>query len=140
MSSTRAHYEALKARIEVDPKLHVSPVMKRSADGSPVRESYVIVWPTGPETIDDERLAKDQDVDSDCEYVYDWQAVAVDALGAGDVADRVIAQVIGQRLEVAGRRCDSIRITSIDPVEPDSEIRPPLFYVNGELSFFSRRT
>jgi len=138
MSWSSPHFVAVKSMIQRDPVLDVSDAMKRTVEGAPFRGSYVILWPAGPETVDDGRLSKNQDMASDAEYVYDGQAVAVDPLGVLYVIDRVVAQVMGQRPEVAGRRCDPIRV-SVDPVDSDSKILPPLFYARFELSFWSRR-
>lgn len=138
MSSSRPHYLAVKSMIQRDAALAVSEVIRLNADGNPFRGSYVILWPAGPETIDDGRLSKNQATDSDAEYVMDGQCVAVDALGVLSVMDRLVAQVIGQRPVVEGRNCDPIRVT-VDPVDIDSKVLPPLFYARFELSFWSRR-
>jgi hypothetical protein len=137
----RSHYAAASLKIQEDEhltgRIHAAALIDR--DGKPVVDTYGILWPTGPDDMDDQRLAKNQAIDSDATYMLEARAVGVDADSAGATADAIMAQLIGARLEVEGRRCDPIRLDYCDRIEYDERVRPPLAYVDLRFVLVSRR-
>lgn len=138
---SQRHYAAVRDRIEANEILAdlVSDTIKVNEDGKFTRESYIVLTGGVAEVLDDDRLAKGQDVDSDAEYVYGVRCVAVDADGARGIADLVVVQLVGARLAVEGRRCDPVRLTNAEPVEFETSVRPPLAVIDLEFTLYSRR-
>jgi len=138
---SQTHYAAVRAKIEEDTLLLglISDTIRLTEDKKYSRETYIVLGGGPPEVLDDARLAKGQDPDSDAEYVYDVRIVAVDADGARKVCDRVVAQLVGARLQVEGRRCDPIRLSHADPVDFETSVRPPLAVIDLEFTLYSRR-
>jgi len=135
------HYSAVKDRLEADTALlnKVFPSVRLDSTGDLIRESYLILYPTSPEELDDYRFTKEQDINSTATFIYDLKAVSSTAEGAGEVADHAITQLVGARLTVAGRKLDQIRMTGASRVEPDTSVKPPLFYCDLEFTLISRR-
>lgn len=134
-----AHYQALKARVEVHPNLNgIVHDSVRLSKGEPVRANYVILYPGGPD-LDDARVMKAQDMQATATYEYDVKVVAVDANGAILLADAVMTQLVGAKLAVPGRKLDPIVLEECDQVQPETNVQDPLFYVDMLFSVVSRR-
>lgn len=102
-------------------------------DGTIVRASYVVAWDTGPDSLDDERLAATQQVDSRGDYRFVTKSVGVTPFAARAVHDAVAARVTGQRLVVSGRRCEPIRLDpGNDGVQRDTTVSPPLYFIEAD--------
>lgn len=139
----RAEYDAFLARVRAHPLLSnkTDTVVRTDSGGTPVRANYVVVSPAVPDGLDDDRYTVLQSVDSNRFLSFDVRVVAVDADGLLMLVDAVMSQMIGHTLEVAGRHCGPIRM-STDAVEEgtvrfDRDAR--LFYVDMSFEFWSRR-
>lgn len=136
-----AEYAAVKARIESDPalagKVHDSALV--NVDGSLVRDQYVILFGGGPERLSDDRVTAPQMPDSDAEYVYTARSVSVSADGCRAVASKVYARLVGFRPDVAGRKCQRMRLDDSGPVQADNNISPPLYFLDQDFVLISRR-
>lgn len=133
-------YSAVKSRLELNPVLagKVHPSARLEADGDLVRSNYVILYPPPP-ILDDGRVTKAQDINSDATFMVDGKVVAVDALGCAFLADAVLAQMVGHKLVLSGRRCDPAKLDDMDKVRPDNSVSPPLFFCDISFEIVSRR-
>ena len=137
----RAHYKAVKARLEASPVLagNVYNTLAKSADGSLITTSYVILYGGAPDVLNDDRVSAPQSKDSDAEYVYTVRSVGVNADAALATADVASTQLIGFVPTLAGRRCQRIRLDDGGSVEMDSSLTPPLFFIDQDFLLISRR-
>ncbi len=133
----RATYDALKARLETAPQLtgKIYASLRFNAD-APVRTNYVILYPTGPDVLDDERNTSEQSAASDAMFMFDLRFIAVDSLGALTLLEAGTTVLSGHRLQITGRACTGIKVLS-ERVEHDAAEN--LFYVDAEASFRSSR-
>lgn len=134
-------FAAVKARLEDAPQLTTKVFETARVDSSNglIRDTYLILFGGGPESINDYRLAKNQDPDSDAEYEFDLRAVSTTAAGARALWRIAHRQLVGHILTVDGRRCDPLRFEDSEPVQPDNSVKPPLFYIDSTYSLTSRR-
>lgn len=136
-----AHYNAVKAALEADPDLSgkVYPSARLDDAGGLVRGAYVIVYPTAPLELQG-RFGQAVTTGSlpRATFVFDIRAVSTTALAAGRLLDKIMAQLLGARLTVTGRRVDAVRLESVGRVEPDASITPPLFYGDAAFRVVSR--
>lgn len=110
-------------------------------DGSIVRASYVVAWDMGPDVLDDDRVAAPQAYESEGEYRFVTKSVGTDPAAARAVRDAVAGRLTGHRLTIAGRNCDPIRLDPVpNPMQPDTTVSPPLWYIEDDWIVGSRRT
>lgn len=136
-----AHMAAFVAHLDagIAPPVHDSDA-PLNADGTIVRASYVVVFDTGPDDLDDGRLGASQRVDSDADYRFVTKAVGVTPLAARAVQDAVAARVTGHRLVVTGRTCEPARLDpGDDSVQRDTSVSPPLYFIEADWIVPSRR-
>ncbi len=131
-------YAAVKARLVADTALTVRDTVYDSA-GELYRGTYVVLFGGGPDVLDDGRVTKPQDPDSDATYVYTARCVSATADGVRSTLKHVVTQLVGFIPTVSGRRCDAIRLTHSQNVEPDVSVKPPLFYSDAEFTLVSFR-
>jgi len=137
----RAHYAAVKARLEADAALAGKVFDSARMAGTPptlVRDQYVILF-AHPGDRDDDRLTAPQAADSDADYEWRIRAVGITADAVLLLLTNVTAQLSGHRLVVAGRACTPIEVESDGEVEPDLTVYPPLFYGDVYASLHSSR-
>lgn len=134
-------YNAVKARLELNAALSgkVSPSARLNAADNLVRDNYVIVFPTPPIVLDDDRFSKPQALDSDATFFVDVKIVAVDALGCALLTDAVMTQLIGHQLVITDRACTPAQLDSTTTVRPDNSVTPPLFFCDLSFEIISRR-
>lgn len=137
----RAHYAAVKARLEANANLtgKVYNTLAKKADGTLITTSYVILYGGTPDSLDDGRVTAPQSKDSDAEYLYTVRSVGVNADAALATASVVAAQLIGFIPAVAGRSCGAMWLDDGGPVQMDSSIATPLFYVDTDYGLRSNR-
>lgn len=133
-----AEYAAVLAQLEDDENLTVRDTVYK-ADGTLFTGTYAVLFGGVPDDLDDDRFTKSQDTDSAATYVYTVRGVAPTADGARAVLKHVTTQLVGFVATISGRTCDPIRLTHADDVEPDTSVKPPLFYADLELTLVSRR-
>jgi hypothetical protein len=134
------HYIAVRDQLMADPALKV----RDSADidsttGGLVRSQYVILYPAGPDEMDDERFTKPQDLASTAEFLYSLRAVSTTSLGCAAVADHVLVQLVGFVPSIPGRNCDRIAYEEMADIEPDFSVKPPLYFSEMRFTLVSRR-
>ena len=136
----RAHFAAVKARLNADAALagKGSDAIRMEA-GLPVRDTYWVLFGGAPDELDDGRLSAPQRADSDAEYVYTVRFVSVthDAVLQG--AERVVAQLVGWSPTVAGRNCGAIVLDDQQPVDADTRVSPPLYFIDLDFVLKSSR-
>jgi len=132
------HYDAVKALIESDAELTVYPAVRLDDGGGFIRDAYVILSPCLPVEISSGRFTADALITSPATFIFDVTCVAETALMAGRVMERVLAQTLGQRPVISGRRVSAITLESADKVLPDATVKPPLFYGDMALRLVSR--
>ncbi len=135
-----AHYDAIKAQLEVDLALadNVRDTVYDGA-GEVVRGSYVVLFGGAPDTLDDNRATKIQDADSTATYVYTARSVSTTPGGVRSVVAKAIAQLVAFTPTVSGRRCDPVRLTHSTEVQVDDSVKPPLYFEDDEFTLVSRR-
>jgi len=132
-----AEFNAVKSKLSAVPIL--SGHVFTPDDEEQARGTYLLVFPAGPESMDDER---DQTMvtttsGSDAEYSFNVRAVAPDVAGVGLIAEAV-KSLVGTKVTVSGRRCDPITVV-FDPVKKDNSVSPALFFMDMWVEFWSRR-
>lgn len=137
----REHYEGFVALLSADPdlvgKVHAAALV--TSDGKLQRSTYVIVYPTPPDELNDERMSVKASVESKATYHYEVRAVAVSALGCADLVDRLLDKLVGARPVVAGRKISSLSLDTVDRVLPDNSVSPPLYFCDMTFMFISRK-
>ncbi len=100
------------------------------SDGKPPARPYVVVHPPGPDGQAMVANLTGQSVDYDGE----WQTTTV-----GDEPDsvrvvqaRVRAALLDQRPSIPGRVSFPIRHVGSQPILPDEDIQPPVFYATDQ--------
>jgi len=137
-----AEFAAVKARLLADSvlaDLGVFDTARTDESGELIRDQYTILYGGAPETLDDERLAGVQTVNSDAEYFYPVRSVSISADGARDLAQLAQAQLIGFAPQVVSRRCYAMTLDDARSVEPDFSVNPPLFYLDQTFRLKSDR-
>lgn len=129
-----AHMAAFIAWVDggIAPPVHDSDA-PLDADGQIIRASYVVAFDTGPDMLDDDRVAAPQRVDSAGDYRFVTKSVGVTPFAARAVHDAVAARVTGARLVVSGRRCEPARLDpGNDAVQRDTTVSPPLYFIEAD--------
>lgn len=134
------HFNAIKARIEAESTLagDVHDTVRIDAEGGLIRDNYVILYRSPPESIGSGRFNAVADSSSELTFIFDVRAVGTSAAMCGAVLDKVMAQLVGFRLVVAGRSCTPIRLESSGRVTADQSVKPFLFYADAGFEFVSR--
>lgn len=130
-----AEFKALKVLLESVPLLAGN--VHGPDEEEPKRDTYLLVFPAGPEELDDARWATVARPGSDAEYSFPLRAVSTDVAGVMLIADAVRG-LVGRKLTVVGRRCDPVTV-EFDPVKKDNAVSPALFFMNMWVEFSSRR-
>jgi hypothetical protein len=133
-------YEALKSRLEAHPQLAdiVFDSVLYDGDGRLRTDPYVIVYPSIPEEISSGRYTAVADFEATGTFVYDVRTVGPSAAVCARLTDKVLAQLLGHRLVVEGRRCDPITLDSSGDVRADAAVKPPLFYADMGFELVNR--
>ena len=130
-----AEFNAVKSLLESVPIL--SGHVYGPDDEEPARGAYLLVFPAGPEDMDDQRWSAVPDPKSDAEYSFPLRAVAEDRHRLMLIADAVKG-LVGRKPTVAGRRCDPLTV-DFDPMKKDNAVSPALVFMNMWMEFWSRR-
>lgn len=111
----------------------------RVANGQPVRQNYIVLFPDGPADLDDNRYSAPQDVDSRSRWRYDVRVVAVDADGLMLLADAVMS-LIGKVPTVAGRKCERVKLVpGVEEGKGRYDPTTDLHYLDLSFEFWSGR-
>jgi len=135
------HFVGMKALVvaAVPAAVKVEDTALLDSTGGLVRASYVILYGGGPDELNDNRFTALQLPDSDAEYTFQARCVGISANSARTVAQYVMNGVVGQVPVVTGRRCGAVRLTDSALVEPDHAVKPPMWYLDMDLTFQSWR-
>ena len=137
----RAHFQAFRLLLLAVSGLSnkVYSNVRRTAGGEIVRENYVVLFPDGPNELDDVRYMARQRADSRSKWRYDVRIVAVDADGLLMLADAVMS-VIGKVPVVSGRRCDPVSLVpGVEEGKGRFDSVTDLHYLDLSFEFISRR-
>lgn len=136
----RAHFNAFRLLLVAVSMLSNKVFTSvRFASGQPVRSNYIVLFPDGPNELDDNRYSAGQSVDSRSRWRYDVRVVAVDADGLLLLADAVLS-VIKERPVVAGRKCDPVRLVpGVEEGKARYDSVTDLHYMDMSFEFWSRR-
>lgn len=132
-----AEFEAVKAQLEADTRLVVRDTVY-DAQGAVVQGTYVVLFGGGPDTLNDERVTKQQEVTSDSVTVYTVRSVSTTPAGVRSALEHVLTQLVGFIPTVEGRVCDAVQLTHSVDVQPDASVKPILFFCDNEFSLSSR--
>lgn len=136
-----AHFQAFRLLLLAVSGLanKVYSNVRRTPGGEIVRENYVVLFPDGPNELDDVRYMARQSVHSRSQWRYDVRIVAVDADGLLMLADAVMS-VIGKIPVVAGRRCDPVSLVpGVEEGKGRFDQVTDLHYLDLSFEFVSRR-
>lgn len=136
----RPHFNAFKALL-VAVSILANKVYSnvRMTNGAPVRSNYIVLFPDGPNLLDDARYMAGQAVDSTSKWRYDIRVVAVDADGLLLLADAVLS-IIGKAPAVEGRTCDPVSLVpSVEEGKARHDPVTDLHYLDMSFQFTSRR-
>jgi hypothetical protein len=130
----------LKARIESHPQLAdiVFDAVLYDGDGQLRTDPYVILYPALPDEVAANRYTAVADPEATGTFVFDVRTVGPSAALCGRLTDKVLAQMLGHRLVVEGRRCDPMTLESSRPVMADSKVKPPLYYADFAVELINR--
>ena len=136
----RAHFNAFKALMTAVSILANKIFTNvRVTAGSPVRANYVVLYPDGPDELEDNRYLARQSVDSKSRWRYDVRIVAVDADGLLLLADAVLS-LVGKVPLVDGRRCDPVSLVpGVEEGKGRYDSVTDLHYLDLSFEFWSRR-
>jgi hypothetical protein len=138
----KAEFAAFKARLESSPILagKVYPIVRKTTDGSTVKDNYAIARSAKPDRITDSRLTGIDTFDSDSRYTYNVRVVTTAAGGLDVWGDEVVRLLMGHSLVVAGRACSPITLVP-DVEDGDGYDRTAdLYYRDFGFRFWSRRS
>lgn len=136
----RNHFNAFKALL-VAVSILSNKVFSnvRVTNGTPVRANYVVLFPDGPNNLDDKRYMARQAVDSTSTWRYDVRVVAVDVDGLLQLADAVLS-LIGKIPMVEGRMCDPVSLVpGVEEGKARYDTVTDLHYLDLSFEFASRR-
>jgi len=134
------HFNAIKARIEGDTALtgKVFDTVRIDDAGGLIRDNYVILYRSPADQVASNRFNAVADSQAELTFIVDVRAVGTSAVQCGAVLDKVMTQLVGYRLVVAGRSCTPIRLESSGRVTADQSVKPFLFYADAGFEFVSR--
>lgn len=137
----KAEFAAFKARLETSPILagKVYPIVRKTTDGSTVRDNYVVARSSKPDRVTDARFTSVDTFDSDRRYTYNVRVVTTAAGGLDVWGEEVARLLLGHSLVVPGRSCSPIELVP-DVEDGDGYDRTAdLFYRDFAFRFWSRR-
>jgi hypothetical protein len=133
-------FEALKARLEAHPQLAglVFDSVLYDGENRLRTDPYVILYPAIPEEITAGRYTAVADFEATGTFVFDVRTVGPSAAVCARLTDKVLAQLLGHRLVIEGRKCDPLTLESAGDVRADANVKPPLFYVDVGFELINR--
>jgi len=134
----KAEYAAVSARLQADTALLVRDTVY-AASGDVFQGSYLVLFGGAPDELDDQRSSRQQDVSSRAVYVYTTRCVSQTPDGVRSVIDKAMTQLIGFTPTISGRKCWAITMTHSTDVQPDTSVKPILFYADLEFTLVSDR-
>lgn len=134
------HFDAIKARLEAGTGLSgkVHDTARINADGGLVRDQYVILYRSAPETIATDRFNHVAGVGHVLTFLVDVRAVGTSPSNCGAVLDRVLTQLTGHSLTVSGRSCTPMTLESSGRVAIDQSVKDFLYYADVSFELISR--
>lgn len=139
-----AHFSAfdtrLKARVPALAALVFDGDVPLNPDGTVRRATYLVAHDMGFDEQADDRLTVSVLDTADGTYRIVVRVVAVTRSAVREVADIVKTQMTGQVLTVTGRACGALFLDpGPRPVERDTDVSPPIFYLDLDFLFRSTR-
>lgn len=133
------HFNAIKARIENDAALtgKVFDTVRIDDAGGLIRDNYVILYRSGPDSYVNGRLTAVSQYASEANFIVEIRAVGTSTVSCGAVTDKVMNQLIGHILNVPGRVCSPITKDSSNKVITDQSVKPFLYYQDSAVEFVS---
>mgnify|MGYP000931461255 CR=1 FL=1 len=125
------HFEAFKAAIPSPVAAHDSTA-PLAPDKSILRASYAVLYDVGTVAPpDDERLTAPQRSTSKVTWQYVVKSVGTSPFAARSVDSAVADGLVGKPLTVTGRKLDPIRLDDVGPVKEDTDVSPPLYFIES---------
>lgn len=134
------HFDAVEARLEADTDLagRVHDTVRLDANGGLIRDQYVILYRSVPESIVSGRFNMIPEADSDVTFMVDVRAVGTSPKKCGAVMDRILTQLVGHRLVVAGRSCAPLVLDSSSRIVADQLVKQFMYYADVGFELTSR--
>lgn len=135
-------FDALDDRLQGETTLagKISQTVRRTLGGDAVRENYVILFPTAPLTLGDDRFLAPQSIDSTSDWEFDIRVVATTSGAVGELSGVVAARLIGHVLIVPGRTCTRIRLEPDETSDVEYDKTAQLYYQDLTFRFTSQRS
>lgn len=135
-------FNAIQSRLEGDSKLSgkIAETIRRTMGGDPVRENYVILFPTAPRSLADDRFMAVQSVDSRATWEFDTRIVATTSDAVGALADAVVGRLVGHVLVIPGRTCTRITLDPDESGAVEYDKTAQLYYQDLTFGFVSDRS
>lgn len=137
----RAEYNAFKTALGMPSVLSgkVFTGVRYTDAGEPVRDNYVVAFPSVP-GVDDQRYTAPQTYESARFCEFDTRFVATAADGVLLLLDAAMQHLLNRVLVVGGRVCDPIRVdrTANDRTGMQFDKTARLFYMDVTFTFVSR--
>lgn len=133
-----SEYDALKTLLESDTQLS-GRVRDSVTDqhGEVVRATYLVLYGSGPDELDDGRWGSIPRSESDALYAFPVKAVSTDGEGVRLLA-KLVQGFVGRKPLLAGRRCDPITV-DFEEARVDTSVSPPMHFMDMHIEFWSRR-
>ncbi|WP_223690109.1 DUF3168 domain-containing protein [Leifsonia poae] len=131
----RAHVNAILARLREDTVLQgftfEGVVLPDVQENRPQRYCTIFTN-SGYRTV--ERLSGPS---ATATFTYTIHSVGTDPQQAQAVAERVFAQLLDYTPTVVGRQCGRLRHAASQPVQVDTDVKPPLYYCVDQFDLTS---
>lgn len=130
-----AAFDAAKALLTAPLVAHDTDAPLDSK-GQVVRSQYVVLVDLSPDLTDD-RLSSPQNAGGSGVHRILARSVGITPFAVREVDRAVAAKWCGARPSVAGRRVAPMRCDEFGPVLRDTDVSPPLYFIESEYSFDS---
>lgn len=117
----------------------VFDTVREDAQGTLVRDQYVILYHTTPEASSERFNLPATMSNSALELEFDVRAVGTTARGAARTLEAFLTRTVGQTLTVSGRQVTPLTVgVSGSRVQTDKSVSPPLYYQDASVLCVSR--
>lgn len=131
--SRSAHFAGVQALLTAPLVVHDSDA-PLDAEGRVVRASYVVSFDLGFDELGDDRYTAAQLASSSVTFRVVERAVGVTPHAAREVRDAVASRLVGKVPTVTGRIVDPILLDDDGPVKLDTDVSPPLYFIDSDYT------
>lgn len=135
------HYEALQSRIEAGEGLSgkVHDTVRLDATGGLIRDQYVILYNPVPLDFTVDRYTGLPSYEGTTDWECDFRVVGNSPSRVRATLARVLAQLVGHRLVVAGRQPALLTVAAGSRIREDQSVKNFLYFADGSVEWTSRK-